>query len=324
MAKKTPKNSKSPEKAKERKEKTAIIVIFIIFIAVVAYLFYMLKIPSSNKDIVATINGNDITAKELDWWYKISISPESRGIIPKQNFLMFSLIPQELLMQEAEKENIKVTAEDIEEFVGLYIIETGLSLDEFEKNLESMDLAIEDIKKSFETKAAIVKLLKEKNIDSINNSFEESSELFQEYVSNLINNSEIKIFPENIGKLILTRFELTGDEICGKEKPIVRLYTTSKCDVCNKTGDAFINSIENYVKTGKIEAHYWNLDTGDDLLTLKKENGVPEEEVAIFKKYSPGKLVPVVVLGCKYRHIGKLEIEGEEEFMDILNTIAGN
>ncbi len=74
---------------------------------------------------------------------------------------------------------------------------------------------------------------------------------------------------------------------------------------------------------GSIQARHWSLDTGDNLLTLKKENGVPKEEVAIFKKYSPNNRVPTVVLGCKYKHVGKFGIEQEDEFKAIIKTLVG-
>ena len=45
--------------------------------------------------------------------------------------------------------------------------------------------------------------------------------------------------------------------------------------------------------------------------------------MAIFKKYSPKKLVPVAVLGCKYKRVGKLGIEEQDEFDSILKILIG-
>ena len=148
MKKKTPKNSNKKRKnKKDRQEKIIVLGIFLVFIVVLVYLFYFLKMPSFNEDIVAIVNGNEITKEKLDWWYEISVFPEDRDFITKQDFLVLSLIPQEILMQKAKKENIKVTTEDVEELVGIFIIENGLSLDEFEIHLKSMGLTMEDIKK---------------------------------------------------------------------------------------------------------------------------------------------------------------------------------
>ena len=57
------------------------------------------------------------------------------------------------------------------------------------------------------------------------------------------------------------------------------------------------------------------------LSTAKKENGIPKAEVDIFKKYSSRSQVPAVIIGCKYKHIGKLSIEEEDELKAILKTL---
>ena len=325
MKKKTPKNSnKKRKKAKEKQENRIVLGIFLVFIAVVAYLFYFVNIPTFNKDVVAVVNGDKITTEELDWWYRTSVIPEYRDVVTKQDFLVLSLIPQEVLVQEAKKENIKATEEDVEQLLGIFIIGSGLTLDEFENDLRSSGITIDDVKKSFETRAVIMKLLEKANTGFIEEKglfFNENDDAFQEYMDSLIDNSDIEIFPENIEKLVLRSFEETDDEVCDQEKPIIRLYTTSFCEVCNESIDVFKNLVEKF--DGSIEAFHWSLDTGDDLLTSKKEEGVPKEEVELFKKYSPNKLVPTAVLGCKYKRVGKLGIEEQDEFKAILKTLIG-
>ena len=200
-----------------------------------------------------------------------------------------------------------------------------MTLDEFENHLRSREISINEIKKSFETRATIIKLFEKENIYSVSEEgnflFDPNDNAFQEYMDSLINSSNIKIFPENIYKLVLKSFEATTDKICNEERPIARLYTTSWCEVCNESSIVFENWIKDFVNNGSISAAHWSLDTGDNLLTPKKENGVPKEEVDLFKKYSPDKLVPAVVLGCKYKHVGKLSNEDEEEFKAILKTL---
>jgi len=326
MNKKTPKNSnKKSKKTKNRQENAIIVGIFLLFILVVAYLFYFMSIKPSNENAVAIVNGNKITRGELDWWYGASVLPEARAVITKQDFLIVSLIPQEILMQKAKKEGIAVTKDEVEKLIGLFMIENGLALNEFEKHLKSRGISINEIKKSFETRAAIIKLFEKENIYSVDEEgnflFDPNDNAFQEYIDGLINSSNIKTFPENIYKLALKSFEATKDNICNEEKPVARLYTASWCEVCNESSIVFENTVKDFVNDGSISAVHWSLDTGDNLLTLKKENGVPKEEVDLFKKYSPDKLVPAVVLGCKYKHVGKLSSEDEEEFKEILKTL---
>lgn len=326
MSKKTPKSSnKKRKKEKEKQESTIILGIFLVFIAIVAYLFYFMNGSSSNSDVVAIVNGNEITIEDLDWWYRASVIPEYRDVITKQDFLMLSLIPQEVLIQEAEKENIKATKEEVEQLLGIFIIDSGLTLEEFENDLKSSSLTIDDVKKSFETRVIILKLLEKANVNFVeedtNLFFDENDDTFQGYIDNLISNSKIEIFLENIEKLVLISFEETGDEICGEEKPIVKLYTTSFCEVCKESGRLFQDSVINLIGDGSVQAQHWSLDTGDNLLTIKKENGVPKEEVELFKRYSPNNLVPTIVLGCKYKHIGNFGIEERDEFNAILKTL---
>ena len=327
MKKKTPKYSNKHKKAKEKQEIAIIVGIFLVFIVVVAYLFYFVNIKSSD-DLVAVVNGNEITMEELDWWYKLSILPEFRDFITKQDFLVLSLIPQEILVQKADEEDVKVDDDEVEKLLGLFIIENGLTLDEFENHLNSRGSTINEIKKSFEVRAIIIKLLGKENIGFVegenkNLFFDVDDSAFQEYIDNLIDNSDIEIFPKNIDKLVLKTFEETNDEVCSEEKPIIRLYTTSFCEVCKESGRMFQDLVTNFMIDESIQARHWSLDTGDNLLTSKKENGVPKEEIAIFKKYSPNNRVPTVVLGCKYKHVGKFGIEQEDEFKAIIKTLVG-
>jgi len=320
--KKTPKNSNKNSK-KEKQENAIILGVFLIFIVAIAYLFYFINFKTSDEDAVASVNGNEIARDELDWWYKVSILPEHRDVITKRDFLVLSLIPQEVLVQQAKKQDIKVIEEDVERLLGLFIIENGLTLDEFEMHLSSRSLTIEDIKKSFETRAFINKLLEKENVLIGDETVSYDGANMQGYVDNLIDSSDIKIFPENIEKLVLRSFEATGDEICDEDKPIIRLYTTTSCSICDESGKVFETIVSEMVEDGTIKAVHWSLDAGDNLLTLEKENGIPEGEVSIFKKYSPNKLVPVAVLGCKYKKIGKFSVEEQDEFKSILKVLTG-
>ena len=325
MKKKTPKRSnRKSAKQKEKRDQIIIVGIFIAFIAVLAFLFYFTELDA--KDVaVAAVNGKEITKSDLDWWYHTSVLPEYRGIITKEDFLAISLIPQEVLLQKAENNRIKVTDDKVEKSLGLYIIENGLTLDEFEAHLESRGITLDQIKESFKIKATILKLLENENIQVDASDpeafFGRDVYAIQEYIDELMEDADIEIFPENMEPLALIWFEETGDELCGEEKPIVRLYTTTKCNACENTSKIFENVVKGFVSEGSIEAKHWSLDNGDNLLTEEKENGVPKEEVELFKKYGKGN-VPAIIIACKYKFIGSLE-NAEEEFNAIMNNLLG-
>jgi len=317
--KKTPKHSNKDEK----KENAIILAFFLIFIIAVAYVFYFLNIKSDDVDIVATLNGNDISREELDWWYRVSILPEFRDAISKKDFMVLSLVPQEILIQQAKELDIIVTDDDIENLLGLFIIENGMTLDEFETHLTSREITIDEIKKSFETRSFINKLFEKENIVYDFEGLSDDQINVNVYVDGLIDVSDIKIFSDNIEKLILRNFEATEDNICGENLPIIRLYTTSFCELCEESAEIFDSMVSQFSNEGKLIAYHWNLDEGDNLLTSINEKGIPKDEVDIFKKYSPNKLVPALVLGCKYKKIGKFGIEDKDEFKSILNELIG-
>ncbi len=323
MKKKTPKVSKRRAKQKEKRDRIAIIGIFIVFIAVLGFLLYTAEFNGLSREAVATVNGKEITKSELDWWYHTSILPEHREIIAKKDFLALSLVPQEVLVQEARKSGIKASKEEIEKSLGIFIIDNGWNLEEFEAHLASRGITLEQIKQSFEIRLLIIKLLEKENLDIADKErlfFDGSDIAIQDYVAELVDKSKIEIFPENIEPLTLASFEETNDDLCSKERPIVRLYTTTKCSACESTGNVFKVLLESYTNS-IIEAKHWSLDTGDDLLTVEKENGVPKEEVELFKKYGKGK-VPLTVIGCKYKLVGSLE-NAQDEFNDIMENLVG-
>jgi len=131
MRKKTPKNSKRRAKRKDKKERIVISAIFVAFIVVVGVLFYLTELYDGEES-VASVNYKDIKKSDLDWWYHTSILPEHRDLITKEDFLVLSLIPQEVLVQEAEKSSIKIGSEEIEKSLGIFIIDNGWTLEEFE------------------------------------------------------------------------------------------------------------------------------------------------------------------------------------------------
>ena len=325
MKKKTPKRSKRKSaKQKEKRNKAIIVGIFIAFIAVLGFLLYFTELNGLSDEAVAAVNGKEIKKSELDWWYYTSILPEHRDIITKEDFLALSLIPQEVLIQEARKNNIKVSDEEVEKSLGIFIIDNGWDLEEFEAHLASRGITLKQIKESFEIRLLIIKLLEKENLDVANKDrlfFDGSDITIQDYVTGLMGKSKIEIFSENIEPLALIRFEETKDGLCSKEKPIVRLYTTSKCAICENTSKIFENVVKGFVSEGSIEAKHWSLDNGDNLLTEEKENGVPKEEVELFKKYGKGK-VPATIIACKYKLIGSLD-NAEKEFNNIINDILG-
>lgn len=131
--------------------------------------------------------------------------------------------------------------------------------------------------------------------------------LYEEYIKSLRENAEVEImFEEDSGIAGVSTFQSTGEQICTNAdgKPLVRMFALSTCPHCQWIGDTFDKVAKEYAEAGKIEAHHYELDTGDDRLSAAVENAVPAEERALFEQYSPSRQVPLFLMGCTYKRIG--------------------
>ena len=357
-AKKTPRASKKTKRYEEKLFVWFTISIFIL-ILIALIVFFINKVDRKNveKDVVALVNDQEITADELDNWYTISIMPEYRDIVKKEDFLVNSLIPQKILVQEAEKNDVKVSNEEVETALGQFLIDSGLSLNDFEKKLKDDGTDLYTAKKAFKQRLMINKFLNQTLFSKITVSDSEVDEIYkntkafdpsltaneikqiireqltmrkqnealQSYIKILMNNSKIKLSINN--KKVIS-FSETGDEICKEgSKPIIRLYTTSWCTHCKWIKNRFDDVIGDYLGKDEIVAYHWELDTGDNTLTKGIENGIPKQEIEIFKKYNPKATVPTYIFGCRYLRVGNFYEESgnldaeEEEFRAVIEKL---
>jgi hypothetical protein len=110
-----------------------------------------------------------------------------------------------------------------------------------------------------------------------------------------------------------------SDGVCMEDgKPVIRLYSTTRCPHCQWIGSTFDAVVKMYVDEGLIVAHHWEVDTGDDTLTGQVEKVVPDSEMAIFDDINPQGSIPTFVFGCKYYRIGN----GYEQEDDVESEAA--
>ncbi|MBU0615744.1 MAG: SurA N-terminal domain-containing protein [Nanoarchaeota archaeon] len=101
------------------------------------------------------------------------------------------------------------------------------------------------------------------------------------------------------------KFQETGDGLCANDgSPIIRMYSTTRCSVCNKISATFDSLAKEYPE---LDIAHWQLDTGDNTITEAMEEGITKEDLEIFKKYSKDSSVPALVFGCKYVKIGNVQ-----------------
>lgn len=351
LAKKTPK--KVAKKSKKNKiNYFYVMLVVVLIIALVYALTYsndQTVSVSKDSEVVATVNGEVVTMDELDKLYRISVPDELKTMFTKESFLNESIIPQRLVLQEANKNGITTTDAEVELLFNDFLEERGVSLEEFEESLNEQGIGIEEVKTSFRDNIIITKLINQtlfsgievteseirkfyaehdelENIsydiikESIRNQliYSKQSRALETYLEQLRKDADIEIL---LGKAIIS-FKKTDNEICIEdEKPIIRLYSTTDCAGCESVGEAFDSVAEEY---DDVIAYHWELDTGDNKLTSDKEEGIPTSEIDIFKEFSDGK-VPVLVFGCQYARIGSYfgdDIESEKnEFRLVIEEL---
>ena len=196
LVRKMIKTKKSSVKKKETKAKTfkkdksknKLIIIAVIGVVIIcAFVLYFNKAPSD--DIAAIVNGESITIQDINEQYD-RVPEQYKQVITKEMLLNQS-IDKLLLLQEAKKEGISVTAEELSKIIDNLITQSGLSKENFDKTLEEQNLTIEFLKDYYEKQLIINNLLNKTVISKI---IVSSSDVEKYYN----NNKEEFITPEQI------------------------------------------------------------------------------------------------------------------------------
>lgn len=103
---------------------------------------------------------------------------------------------------------------------------------------------------------------------------------------------------------VFKTFRITDKNRCknSKGKPIIMLFSTPNCPHCSWVAETFDETALEYMERGLIEAHHYDVVTGDDLLTPEIETGVPELYMKIYEEGSGG-YVPYFNFGCLYHRV---------------------
>jgi len=157
--KKNNNNSNKKKKPKKMKKSTIKkISAVVILIAVLATVLYFAFKTLKPQGAIATINGEIITKQELD--QKYSQLPEQYQLfITKEDFLD-QMINVKLLLQEAKKQAIVISEEEIEFELNNLKKQTSTE-EEFNELLKQRNIELEDLRKQINEQLTINKLLNE-------------------------------------------------------------------------------------------------------------------------------------------------------------------
>jgi len=110
-------------------------------------------------------------------------------------------------------------------------------------------------------------------------------------------------------------FTDTGENLCtnAEGRPVILLFTRTSCSHCQWIGDVFDFIAKEYVEKGLVEAHHYDLDSKDDLLTEALETEVPHSYLDLGKRRDPEGILPYFNFGCRYERFGN----GYEESDDL-------
>jgi foldase protein PrsA len=166
-----------PEKAhshkphpRKRKKKTPAgkyafgIVVFIVLVAVVAGLIWLSSKAGESRlarqsDIAATVNGEEITTAQLDDQYS-KVPDTYRPFITKE-ILLNQTINEVVMLQEAEKQGIITTEDDVEQEIQSALLQSGITEEELDTRLDEQNITKEYLKDLYRKQLTINNLLEE-------------------------------------------------------------------------------------------------------------------------------------------------------------------
>src|SRR3989338_4904790 len=151
MAKKSKNRSKRQFKVKKLLP-WAFGVLAVVAVALVLMGVINMKKPDAASDNAAYVNGEAITMKELDHSYQYALPEEFKKVMTKWEFLNVSVIPQKLLLQEALRSNVTVSNEEVKMAINELVQFSGLTAEEFEKQLDELKLGWSDVELTYWTR----------------------------------------------------------------------------------------------------------------------------------------------------------------------------
>jgi len=219
------------------------------------------------------VNGESITIQSINEQYG-RVPEQYKQFITKEMLLNQS-INELLLLQEAKKQGISVTAEELSEVIDNLIIQSGLSKEDFDKTLEEQNLTIKFLKDYYKKQLIINNLLNKTVISKI-----------------IVSSSEIKEYYENNKN----EFVIPGQV---RARHILVESAEEAEDILKQ-----LNNGADFIELAKEKSTCPSASQGGDLGYFSRDQMVKEFEDAAFA-LEVGEISPVIKTKFGY-HIIKL------------------
>lgn len=134
---------------------------FVILVAIIALLWWLLAAnhaTTTQPAIAASVNGHDISMAELDQLYS-QLSPSQQQLTSRFAFLNESLIPEQLLYQEAQAEGYAVTEQEVDATLEELLANSPYPKDVIEQQMTGQNITWDQIKESLTVQLSIQNLL---------------------------------------------------------------------------------------------------------------------------------------------------------------------
>lgn len=146
------------------------------------------------------------------------------------------------------------------------------------------------------------------------------------YLSQLLETADIKRYMPDLNKFAESEepstvspgefktFKKTGRSINvnSKGQPVILFFGRAGCSHCQWVSDTYDSIVLEYMERGLIEAHHYDIETKDDLLTATRETKIPEEYLKIKDGKEP-ELVPYFNFGGSFERAGT-GYESQDDF----------
>ncbi|MBW2999352.1 SurA N-terminal domain-containing protein, partial [Candidatus Woesearchaeota archaeon] len=128
-----------------------------VIIILAAVLMNLDKIFPSSEGVAARVNGEEITVEELNERYD-ALPIQYKQLLTKEQFLN-QTVQQMLLLQEADKQGITVSDDEVQSVINTFLQQNGLSQEQFEELLAQENKSLEEMFAFYKEQLKVTKLL---------------------------------------------------------------------------------------------------------------------------------------------------------------------